>query len=368
MLTGLLEIRIQSATLFYQYRNLTGAAYEQIPGLTMPPAVQMYGDALGILELTLPAPGRGTRARLTTRPPRVSLPRGMIRSMTGFGQAEGTVGTARVTVEVRTVNHRFFSPSIKLPSAFARWEADVREAMRVRVSRGHVTLTARSERAPGAAAVIDEARFAEVVAHLRGLQQRYALDGGVDLATVLRMPDVIAAPREEEETGTVAELIAIVERALEGLARARAEEGASAGDVLAQRLDVAGRVARADRGAGARARGRPAGSPPDRRPGADRGVRGRRAAAGPGDRHPRRPPRCQRGAGPLPVPHYRLPVPPWPITGGEPVGKRLGFLLQEMLREANTTGSKGADATILHEVVTVKEELERIREQVENLE
>ena len=55
-------------------------------------------------------------------------------------------------------------------------------------------------------------------------------------------------------------------------------------------------------------------------------------------------------------------------SGGEAIGKRLGFLLQEMLREANTTGSKGADASILHEVVTVKEELERIREQVENLE
>ncbi len=55
-------------------------------------------------------------------------------------------------------------------------------------------------------------------------------------------------------------------------------------------------------------------------------------------------------------------------AGGEPVGKRLGFLLQEMLREANTTGSKAADAPILHEVVGLKEELERIREQVENLE
>jgi uncharacterized protein (TIGR00255 family) len=54
--------------------------------------------------------------------------------------------------------------------------------------------------------------------------------------------------------------------------------------------------------------------------------------------------------------------------GGEPVGKRLGFLLQEMLREANTTGSKAADAMILQDVIAIKEELERIREQVENLE
>jgi uncharacterized protein (TIGR00255 family) len=58
------------------------------------------------------------------------------------------------------------------------------------------------------------------------------------------------------------------------------------------------------------------------------------------------------------------------VTDGseEPVGKRLGFLLQEMLREANTTGSKANDSSILADVVTVKEELERIREQVENLE
>ena len=55
-------------------------------------------------------------------------------------------------------------------------------------------------------------------------------------------------------------------------------------------------------------------------------------------------------------------------TGAEPVGKRLGFLLQELLREANTTGSKANDAPMLQEVVAIKEELERIREQVENLE
>ena len=55
-------------------------------------------------------------------------------------------------------------------------------------------------------------------------------------------------------------------------------------------------------------------------------------------------------------------------TGGEPVGKRLGFLLQEMLRETNTTGSKANDAGMLADVVTIKEELERLREQVENLE
>ncbi|MEP6990483.1 MAG: YicC/YloC family endoribonuclease, partial [bacterium] len=66
--------------------------------------------------------------------------------MTGFGAADGEVGDSRVSVEVRSVNHRFFSPSIKLPGALARWEGEVRDAMRRGVTRGHVTLSARFER------------------------------------------------------------------------------------------------------------------------------------------------------------------------------------------------------------------------------
>ena len=66
--------------------------------------------------------------------------------MTGFGAADGVVGGGRVSVEVRSVNHRFFSPSIKLPSTLNRWEGDVREALRRKVARGHVTLGARFER------------------------------------------------------------------------------------------------------------------------------------------------------------------------------------------------------------------------------
>ena len=54
----------------------------------------------------------------------------MIRSMTGFGAADGIVGGGRVSVELRSVNHRFFSPAIKLPGTLARWEGDVREALR----------------------------------------------------------------------------------------------------------------------------------------------------------------------------------------------------------------------------------------------
>jgi uncharacterized protein (TIGR00255 family) len=287
--------------------------------------------------------------------------------MTGFGQADGTVGTARVSVEVRTVNHRFFSPSIKLPSAFSRWETEVREAMRLRVSRGHVTLSARAERSAAATAAIDDARVAEVVAHLRGLVDRHGLDGGVDLATVLRMPDVISAPKEEEETGTVAELVAIVERALDALGVARAEEGSRLAAVLAQRLEV---IAASLERIAARA--------PERVIAQRDRLRAavRELTDGVSVDEQRLAQEIAILADRLDVSEeldrFRSHIAAFRLSlaesGGEPVGKRLGFLLQEMLREANTTGSKGSDSAILHEVVTVKEELERLREQVENLE
>ncbi|MEQ1691995.1 MAG: YicC/YloC family endoribonuclease, partial [Gemmatimonas sp.] len=238
---------------------------------------------------------------------------------------------------------------------------------RTRVSRGHVTLTARAERTQAAAAAIDEGRLADVVAHLRAIQQRFALDGGVDLATVLRMPDVIASPREDDEVGTVAELLAIVVRALEHLSKARADEGARLALTLSERLDVVsaslGRIA-------ARAPARLL-VQRDRLRAAVRELTEGLAIDE------------QRLAQEIAILADRLDVSEemdrfqshiaafrasLADVGGEAVGKRLGFLLQEMLREANTTGSKGADSTILHEVVSVKEELERIREQVENLE
>ena len=113
----------------------------------------------------------------------------MIRSMTGFGAAEGMVGMARVTVELRSVNHRFFNSTIRLPSELARWETEVREALRRRVVRGHVTLSARLERDAVGQFSVDEARFASAAALLRGLRDRHGLEGPVDIAAVMRMPE-----------------------------------------------------------------------------------------------------------------------------------------------------------------------------------
>src|SRR5436853_6934500 len=114
----------------------------------------------------------------------------MIRSMTGFGAADGEVGGGRVSVEIRSVNHRFFSPSIKLPGTLQRWEGEVRDAMRRGVTRGHVTLFARfarDEENESARLPIDEVRFSAYVAQLRDLTDRYALVDTLDVSTILRL-------------------------------------------------------------------------------------------------------------------------------------------------------------------------------------
>ncbi|MEO5580125.1 MAG: YicC/YloC family endoribonuclease [Gemmatimonadaceae bacterium] len=291
----------------------------------------------------------------------------MISSMTGFGAAQGRVGAASVGVELRTVNHRFFNPSIKLPGAFAKWESDVRELLKRSISRGHVSLSARIEQEVGRRQAINEERFGEYVTLIRGLQARHGLSDSIEAATILSLPDVVGSEAEEIEAGAVGELLAIVGEAVASLQQMRGEEGARLTVFLLERLGVVqSAVARI----------------------AERAPR--RLT----DQNARLTKSVQELAGGVALDAQRLAqeiaiiadrldiseeierfashIESFTQTvlaaGDEAVGKRLGFLLQEMVREANTTGSKANDATILSDVVVIKEELERIREQVENIE
>ena len=287
--------------------------------------------------------------------------------MTGFGAASGPIGSQQVTLELRTVNHRFFNPSIKLPSALSQWEGELREQLRKGVARGHVTATARIERAASGVQAIDEQKVARYAELLRGIQQRHQLDGPVDLATILRFPDVLASEPDQENGGTAAEVQTLAGEAIGALTRMREDEGARLATLLEERLaTVEGTLCRIAARAPARLlaeRERLKKSVKELSEGVDLDQ--------------------QRLAQEIALLADRLDVSEEVdrfrshvsafrntlATGKkEPVGKRLGFLLQEMLREANTTGSKSKDAAMLHDVVAVKEELERIAEQVENVE
>lgn len=291
----------------------------------------------------------------------------MIRSMTGFGAAAGSVGTARVSVELRTVNHRFFNPSLKLPSELSRWEGEVREALRRAIARGHVTLVARMEREAAGDTVVDERRFAEALETLRRLQRVHGLDEVVSLATVLRMPEVVRSERAGEMGGTAEELVAVVRQAIAALTSMRESEGARLGAVLAERIAVVEQAleriaARApERIVAERERLRAAVSELVGSATIDEQRVAQEVAM-----------LADRLDVAEEIDRFRAHISAFRETlqraDTEPVGKRLAFLLQEMVREANTTGSKARDAVMTHDVVAVKEELERIAEQVENLE
>jgi uncharacterized protein (TIGR00255 family) len=292
----------------------------------------------------------------------------MISSMTGFGAADGPVGDARASVEIRSVNHRFFSPSLKLPSAFSRWEGEIREVLRQKIARGHVTLVARIDRAAGAGPVIDEVRLAQYATTLKDLQKRLALSGEVDLATVLRLPDVVASPGEEVlDAGAGEALAAIVNKAVDNLIAMRRAEGAQLAAFLVERVaSVESRLARVEKRAPVRLK--------EQHERVTRTVSELIGALGAD------PQRIAQEIAILAdkldvaeeLDRFRSHLVAFRETAqartADPIGKRLGFILQEMVREANTIGSKASDAQIQEDVIAIKEELERVREQVENLE
>jgi uncharacterized protein (TIGR00255 family) len=300
--------------------------------------------------------------------------------MTGFGAAHGAVGRAGVSVEVRTVNHRFFNPSVRLPPAYSQWEAEVRETLRQHITRGHVTAVVRIDRsAEDGVIAVDETRFAAYAQHLTVLKARYGVGGEVDVATVLRMPHVVAAPTVDAEEGgnsaghaaggTPTELVAVVDAAARALTSMREAEGARLASYLEERVQLVeealGRIAVRSPARLTRQRDRLREAVRQLAPDVkiDEGRLAQEIAI-----------LADKLDVSEELDRFRAHVAAFRDalegrTGGDlPVGKRLGFLVQEMLREANTTGAKAADAAILHDVVAIKEELERIREQVDNLE
>jgi uncharacterized protein (TIGR00255 family) len=291
----------------------------------------------------------------------------LIKSMTGFGSAEAAVGASRIAVEIKSVNHRFFSPSIKTPSALARLETEIRELLRQRVVRGHVTVSVRVGTDVESGPKIDFARVAAYAEQVAALQQQFGLAQPVSLDVLLRLPQVVTTEDVATEPDKPEDILAVVRRALEEMDELRAIEGRKLTAIIVERLDaIEGAMARvADRAPQRvieqRDRLRKAvselmgGTLPDE-------ARIAQEIAMLADRLDVAE---EIGRFATHISAFRATLASPPPDG---VGKRLGFLLQELLREANTTGSKGNDSAIVADVLAIKEDLERIREQVENLE
>jgi uncharacterized protein (TIGR00255 family) len=287
--------------------------------------------------------------------------------MTGFGASEGTILGGRLRIEIRTVNHRYFNAQVKLPLELAGLEADLRERLRRLLERGHIAVTARWIEPPAADATLslDLTRARQVVAALKELKKKLRLKGDPDLAFVARAPDVLSLGVNGQTAVAWDEVQPIVEKAAADVVAMREREGVALGADLAERLAALEAAAAT---IAARA--------PERL--AAEHQRLRKAVAD--------------LAGDVKVDEQRLAVEialladrvdiseelvrlrthveacRAALAAATPVGKQLGFLAQELLREVNTIGSKANDAAIAQTVIGMKGELERFREQLENLE
>lgn len=292
----------------------------------------------------------------------------MIRSMTGYGAGEARAGAVVATVELRAVNHRFFDPAIRISRDFAGLEGRVKELLGARISRGRIqaTVDLGTESGAGGLQLDDEVAgaWAEI---LRVARDRYRLMGTGDPVAFAQLPDVVKTGRPDVSPEDAdAALAGAINAALDELIAMRDKEGAALKKDLEQRVGRLREILDAiEQGSGdtverakTRLRERVAQLMPDGvAPDPDRLATEVAILADKADvteELVRFRAHCDAFVGML--------------EKGEAVGKRLDFLSQEMNREANTTGSKSVSAEVTHLVVEAKEEIERLREQVQNVE
>jgi uncharacterized protein (TIGR00255 family) len=296
----------------------------------------------------------------------------MIRSMTGFGEAERETNAGRLRCEIKTVNHRYFSVNLRLSSALERFEPQVREWLRNLLPRGHVNCSVRLQNGtePGSAPplVLDDTRAQQYLDLLREAKDRFDLPGDVDIALLSRFGDLIR-PAEPEDLNAISadDIQAVTETAARAAVSMREIEGRK----LAE--DLEGRLVAIEKAMALIAERAPGRLVAER----DRMRRVVSELAGEvGVDEDRITREVAYMAERIDISeelvrlrsHIELFRSILAQKTEDTVGKRLGFLTQEMHRETNTIGSKANDSQIEHHVISIKDEIERLREQVENVE
>jgi uncharacterized protein (TIGR00255 family) len=290
--------------------------------------------------------------------------------MTGYARGTAEAGGYRVSVELRSLNGRFAEVRIRSSEPFAALEPEFRKRVLAAVRRGRVELDVRLTQEDGASTPVslDLPLARRVIEAARRLHSDLGVEGELDVASLLRVPGVLRAPSEDvlDHRGSAAARRAL-EEALATLETERVREGESL------RADLLGRLDRMT-GLVARIRERAAAVPAAVRDrlrdrvlalAAEAGIdpaRVAQEAALLADRADVTE-ELVRLAGHLDQTARLLGSP-----DGEPVGKRLEFLLQEIHRETNTIGSKSPDLELTRMVLDLKSETEKVREQAQNLE
>jgi uncharacterized protein (TIGR00255 family) len=292
----------------------------------------------------------------------------MIKSMTGYGKAESAYGAGRITVEVRCVNHRYGEVTVKLPRVLLQFENEIKKRVSEKLSRGKIDVFIQLE---GAVALgVPTANLPLARGYHKAfssIAEALGLGDQVSLALIAAQRDVVSIAAEPEAAleEIPQELVAAVDESLRKVDEMRVFEGESLmADFLKRRENLAELIGRVS-------------------------ARSPQVVAEYAERLKERIGQLTSDSG-LPEERLALEVAlladkcditeelvrleshlrqfDETLTRGEPVGRKLDFLLQEINREVNTVGSKANDAQIAANVVELKAELEKIREQVQNIE
>jgi len=293
----------------------------------------------------------------------------MIRSMTGFGSAGLESETVRAAVTARSLNHRYLDVSVQVPRRLQPLEAEIRASVTRALRRGRVELVVQAAPGKGSPETVEAARplISSLVRTMRDLQNEFGLEGGVSVSDLMRFPGGLersGAPTTVTE-GEREAVLALVARALEGLESMRQAEGGRLKDDLERALGSIERAAEAiERRAGE--------SRAERESSLVERLRALSAELALDDarlyQEVVRAVERHDVAEELQRLRSHVAMTRELLGDEAPVGRRLDFLAQELMREANTLGSKSADAALVQAVVELKAEIERLREQVQNVE
>jgi len=292
----------------------------------------------------------------------------LIKSMTGYGRAVETVNGREFTVELRSVNNRYLDCSVKLPRSVSFAEEAVKQAVKASVSRGKVDvfISVKSENSDDTKISLNASVLEGYLSAMRRMVTEFGVRDDISVSTVSRLPEVFTVEKPEvDEEQLKADLMSVVAKALEGYDAMRVTEGrALDADLRSRGNTIAELVSQVEAGNGQ--------TVIDYRTRLENKLK--EVLANTSIDESRILTEAAIFADKVAVDEEtvrlrsHLQQMNTMLTAGGAVGRKLDFLLQEMNREANTIGSKCTDVRLARIVVDIKAELEKIREQTQNIE
>lgn len=292
----------------------------------------------------------------------------MIKSMTGYGSAKGTVEGIEVCVELKSVNNKFLDTSVRLPRNFLFAEETIKSAVMSHISRGKVDVfvTVDTSMADDMIVKVNEPLLKGYIEALESISKEYGLPNDITAMSVSRFPDVLNVEKKELDADAVAEGIRIIaEQALCDFDGMRIREGAKLKEDVLSKLETIEKLVGIIETE----------SPKTVEEYREKLKQKLFEVLGTTDiDETRMITEAAIFADKVAVDeetvrlHSHMAQLRSMLDGGSPIGRKIDFLLQEFNREANTTGSKCQNAEIAHVVVNLKSEIEKIREQIQNIE